>query len=233
MFSVVRTFSSPQQAVQAADALAEAGYSRKSIYVVEPPSAELPTTSAATTNVLRAGRAMREATDEQFESFEAGNTLLVVTTAFGETGRAESIVDRFQPVSLSAPILDEIPMTWDEAAPLSSAFRIPVKTKSGYPLSEYLGIEILSSGLSWMSRIFPVLAKPSTGVSSLFGLKMRSHKAAPLSSAVGMKTITDRKRNWTSSLGMPLLSRKGPRASLMNNPAPLSSLLGLPTLSRY
>ncbi len=118
------------------------------------------------------------------------------------------------------------------------------------PLSDTFGIPVLTD------------STPSTGLlphswsfSSMFGMKLLSSGATPLSSMFGLKTLTAPKKNWKSSFGMPLvinkaaplsssvgmpLLKKTPRERnssfgfplLSKNPAPLSSLFGLPVLTK-
>lgn len=87
------------------------------------------------------------------------------------------------------------------------------------------------SPLSDMMRM-PTLARfePMTGLlpsrwslSGKFGWPLLTHNPAPLSSKVGMKVLSEPRKERTSSFGLSLLSR---------NPAPLSSLFAMPTLSR-
>jgi hypothetical protein len=96
--------------------------------------------------------------------------------------------------------------------------------RSPAPLSRFVGIGVLASRLSSLSRMFPPLSRHDFALSSLFGMKLSSSKAAPLSSMLGMKTVSSTpSEEWKNSMGYPLLSR---------NPAPLSSLLGWPVLIR-
>jgi len=93
------------------------------------------------------------------------------------------------------------------------------------------------------------------GVSSSRGIERGyGDDAAPFSSLLGLRVLTDPKPTTVSSLGdqsptftsgllsndfyvssligLPLLTNPTARASLIDNPAPLSSLLGLPVLLR-
>ena len=87
------------------------------------------------------------------------------------------------------------------------------------------------SPLSDMMRMPPLARfEPMTGLlgsrwslSGKFGWPLLINAPAPLSSKVGMKVLSEPKKNWTSSFGLSLLSR---------NAAPLSSLFAMPTLTR-
>ncbi|MEQ8661314.1 MAG: hypothetical protein RLW62_10885, partial [Gammaproteobacteria bacterium] len=99
------------------------------------------------------------------------------------------------------------------------------------PLADFLGISSLSSGPSFISRCFGELTSSNFrlasvfGMQSFFGLGLLTNNPTPLSSMLGMKTLSTGKSgdSWSTSMGFPLLSR---------GPAPLSSMLGLPLLSR-
>ncbi|MEM9457747.1 MAG: hypothetical protein AAGF11_26445 [Myxococcota bacterium] len=91
------------------------------------------------------------------------------------------------------------------------------KLRDPSPLSDALGIPVLTS-----VRPNPQLARSDWSLSSFLGLGLLSRKGTPLSSLLGLKTLTKEKKK-TSSFGLPLLSNKA---------APLSSMFGLKTLTK-
>lgn len=125
-------------------------------------------------------------------------------------------------------------------APLSSKLGLEVSTggplrSQAAPLSAVLGIPALSPGRTWLSRLFGELGSSHF---ALFGRNPLISNPAPLSSRLGLKTLSGKSgADWTSSLGLPLLARSAPTSLglplLSRNPAPLSWLFGLPVLSRY
>jgi hypothetical protein len=92
----------------------------------------------------------------------------------------------------------------------------------------------MSRGSSFLSRLFPALASPRF---ALFGRNPLIDSAAPLSSLFGLKTLSGKSGPaWRSSFGIPMLARRPyslGSPSLLRNPAPLSSVLGLRVLGRY
>ncbi len=132
-------------------------------------------------------------------------------------------------------------MLSDNAAPVSGFLGIPLLkgqndsqsyaprrhrrefSNRAAPLSGLFGLKPLSSGRhTIMARMFPPLTRPDF---TLLGQPSLSRNPAPLSSLVGMKVLSARTDDeWTSSMGLPLLSR--------NNPSPLSDLLGWSVLAR-
>jgi hypothetical protein len=125
-------------------------------------------------------------------------------------------------------------------APLSSKLGLQVSTggplrSQAAPLSAVLGLPALSPGRTWLSRLFGELGSSHF---ALFGRNPLIRNPAPLSSRLGLKTLSGKSgADWTSSLGLPLLARSAPTSLglplLSRNPAPLSWLFGLPVLSRY
>ncbi len=238
MTSVARTFATNEQAAAAADALVQDGFPADSIFVVPAPSGD-GTDGGSMRDALLAGSLLGDSGGAYLDSYAAGNSLVVVGAEFGMSGRATQILERSDPVSIAAaaPAADDESRRYatGREAPLSAAFGWPLLARDNLPFSDFWGLEPLSSGLSWMSRLFPPLAKPNAGISKMLGLKVLSggtsflgpkrlkNKPAPLSSMFGMKTVSAPKKNWNSSLGFPLLSRKA---------TPLSSMFGMRTLTR-
>ncbi len=133
-----------------------------------------------------------------------------------------------------------LPLLSSDPAPLSSKLGLLVSTGGplrGHPapLSTILGLPALSHGRSVLSRLFGELASAHF---ALFGRSALSSRAAPLSSLVGLKTLSGRSGpSWSRSFGLPILTSGSPSSFglplLSRNPAPLSSLFGLRVLSRY
>lgn len=161
--------------------------------------------------------------------------------------------------SLGLPLLSRNP------APLSSALGLHTLTdrplgRHPAPFSAVLGLPTLSRGRTFLSRLFGELANPHFAA---FGRSALSRQAAPLSSLLGLKTVSGRSgAAWRRSFGAPMLMKGSHtsfgfpllshgrsllsrvfgeltsphfalfgRSRLSRKPAPLSSLLGLKTLS--
>jgi hypothetical protein len=133
-----------------------------------------------------------------------------------------------------------LPLLSSNPAPLSSKLGLLVSTggplrKHPAPFSAVLGLPALSRGRSVLSKLFGELASPHF---ALLGRSSLSSRAAPLSSLVGLKTLSGRSGpSWRRSFGLPMLTSGSPSSLglplLSRNPAPLSSLFGLRVLSRY
>lgn len=136
-----------------------------------------------------------------------------------------------------------------KAAPFSSLVGLKTLSgKSGLAWRRSFGVRMLMGGKP-SSFGFPILSHRRTFLSgpfgelasphfALFGRSSLSRKAAPLSSLVGLKTLSGKSGPaWRRSLGVPMLTGRGSPTSLglpllSRNPAPLSSLFGLRVLSR-
>jgi hypothetical protein len=223
MIPIVRIYATQQQARDAARALAENGFPDDAVHLLTSTAEGEPAAADASAAALVAGYALgsypRVFTSEHVKAsaraLAEGRSLVGVRAGFGQGQTAMNILDGFDPVDthLVMPESESAKLDWDEAAPLSSALGIPtISPNSPAPLSDFLGLPPLSSGLSFLSRWFRPLSRPDFSLSSMFGMPLLS-----------MKTLSGDKGYGTHSFGLPLLSR---------NPAPLSSMLGLKTLSR-
>lgn len=232
MFAIARTFTSPETARAAADKVIEDGYPADEVMVVAPPPADAPADAALVAAALRAGSAISERPEVYAEALAAGRTIVVVNAGFGAGSRAAGILDEFGPHPADLPEPPKL-REWDDAAPLSSAFGIPTIV-SGKPdlFSDFIGLPALSSGRSWMSKVFGEL----TGPNWFFSSNLLIDNPTPLSSMFGLPVLKKPKENWNSSFGLPLLTSSSATFSgtfglplLSKNPAPLSSALGVPT----
>jgi hypothetical protein len=131
-----------------------------------------------------------------------------------------------------------LPLLWRQSAPISGLTGVPLLLGSQVspssdiglsvlrknrpaPLSHLFGLPLISSGRSALSQTFEELTSPNYNLSSMFGLALLRRKSGPL---LPLPTVLRHKSGKKSSFGLPLLS---------NNPAPLSSSLGLSTLTGW
>jgi hypothetical protein len=132
-----------------------------------------------------------------------------------------------------------LPLLSSNPAPLSSRLRLNVlKPKRAgddpSPFSDHFGLPTLTR-----RQTSPRFGKLASTHFALFGRNPLSKKAAPLSGMFGLKVLQEGGRpSRLASFGMPLLTAKGAPTlgglpTLSSNPAPFSSMLGLPVLSMY
>lgn len=202
--TISRMYEYPEQAAQAKAALNRAYYPH--VYLVsaaDMASAPFDDVVAAIAkgNVLIADARIYAG------RIVDGGSLVTVHAQFGSAVDAMRILDRFEPIDSGIPETESHARMWDEAAPLSSLLQLPVLINEGAPYSTFWNL--------------PPLTAPSFSLSRLFGL--------PLLKNFGSRS---------TSFGLPLLKNFGPRSTsfgiplLSDQPAPLSSLLGLPTLTK-
>jgi hypothetical protein len=175
------------------------------------------------------------------EGVERGAALVGVSPPFGAAYTAEQVMDSAtEPTALAEK--PSTPMaTGDDPAPLSEALHVPVligsRSDTGggpalvddpAPLSSALHVPVLIDQTPHMSGNPKLVADP-----------------APLSSALGLPVLSSRLKttrllpnDWSLSrlLGLPLLTKPSEASvshpAMPDNPAPLSSKLGLPVLTK-
>jgi hypothetical protein len=213
-------FMSAGQARDAAAALRAAGFPEDRIHVVVPPTPGSETSADAVAAAVMAGYVLRSQARVYAEGIIAGRALVVVHAAFGRGVPAMQILDSFGPTDSGVEARSEPGRTWDEAAPLSSALALPVRSSNPAPLSTLLGLSPLGrSGPGGLGK----LCRHDWTFSSKLGMGLLSRNATPLSSRLGLKVLRGAAAPLSSMLGLKLLCA---------NPAPFSSLFGLPLLSR-
>ena len=216
--------SSPATAVTADGEEAEAGDAAAATQAAaELDKARLDMAAAA----LAAGTVMSTNARVYLDGLRQGRSLVVCDAPFGSARLAIHLMDSFGPVDLGPlPSADTVRQERQRATsgtPLSAALGLPVLSRKydPAPLSDTLGVAVLSSGRSGFSR-FSELTSPGFSFSSMFGLKLLSTGGAtPLSSKLGLKVLLADKTGRRTSLGLPLLARQA---------APLSALVGAPLL---
>ena len=277
LIPVGQAYESEERAKEAVDALLAEGFDEHSVSLITPSMIERDKPWALEKGASRDGvdssellaqlvvdvhEASRVPDGHAFryaDTLQEGRSLVLVTAPFGQAQRAADSLDTVENVGLGEmPVPDHY--TWDQAAPLSAWFRLPVLTR----------------GRSWMSRRYRELMPPDylptknylgglltddpTPLSSKLGMRaVGENEPAPLSSKLGMKVIGENKPAPLSDkfgmqvlrkddpaplsrrLGMNVLAKERPADEkysfglpllLRNNPAPLSSLLGLSVIKR-
>ena len=202
--TISRMYEFPEQAAQAKAALKKADY--PNVHLVSAAGmADAPfddiVAAIARGNVLTAHARIYAA------GIAKGGSLVTVHAQFGSAIDAIRILDRFEPIDSGIPEPESHASLWNEATPLSSLLQLPVLINEAAPYSTFWNL--------------PALSDPSSSLSRLLGL--------PLLKNFGSRS---------TSFGLPLLKNFGPRSTsfgiplLSDQPAPLSSLLGLPTLTK-
>jgi hypothetical protein len=209
-YAIVRMFASSEQAHAAARDLRADGFEDDTVFVVTPSTAGENASHETTTAVIMAAYVLRAHARVYAEGVQQGRSLVAVHAAFGLSQRAIDIMAAHDPVDSGLRLASEPGPGWDDAAPMSSALRMPpLLRNSPAPLSSMWGLPTLSRGRSGaLSLLFGELTRSTWTFSGLFGMGLLSRNPAPLSSMLGLKTVKARPGDWRSSFGLPLLSSR-------------------------
>ena len=206
---IVRMYETDERARDAVAKLKAAGFRDDAILSLTPGAAQ------SVADAIVAGRMMGHRAEFYAERVKQGRSIVAVDAPFGRGQAATRILDGCEPVDLDLELPeDPVAVRGGRAAPLSAALGWPVLSrKNPTPLSDALGLRTTARSEFYLTS---ELASPDYALSESMGMRLLSRSAAPFS----------------SKLGLPVLSRKQPRAKLLNEPSPLSSALGMATLSR-
>jgi hypothetical protein len=125
------------------------------------------------------------------DGIQRGGALVTVHAPFGKAVLAVSLLDKFKPIDSGVPEETDTLMAWDDAAPCSSALRMPVKLDDATPFSNFWGVPVLlkSAGTSSGALGIGELSDSSKPFTGTFGMSLLSSKATPLSSMLGLPVL--------------------------------------------
>lgn len=176
IYPIVRLFGTAQQAADASKKLATEGFTDDLITVVGPQSAASTDGLAA---AIAAAFVLKSEASAYAPAVAKGQYLVIVRAPFSAGGKAEKILDKFAPLPAPVAQVADRALLWDEAAPISSALRIPVLSTGLF--STFWTLPVLTS---WEARLpFPELTK-STSNTKL------SRNPTPLSSLLHIPLLT-------------------------------------------
>ncbi len=149
-YAIVRIYASAHKAAGAVGRLKSAHFPADLINLVGPPGAAGHGASPAGASAasIAAGIAAHYVltADAEFyaHSVMQGHWLVSVLAAYGHGGEAMWILEQFDPLPIKPWREKEHVTLWDDAAPLSSAFGLPVLSKEVAPISRMFGARLLS-----------------------------------------------------------------------------------------
>jgi hypothetical protein len=182
IYPIVRMYASEQDAGRAYARLQACGLAPALINLVTPAKAGSEEAAVA---AIAAGLVLKADAKVYAKGILRGNSLVSVSAPFG-TGRTyEALLDEFHPVDSGLSEPDDGPV-WDDAAPFSSAFGLPVlSAPSRY---SFLGLPALSRSACTTSSALglPELSSPDF---ALFGTPQLSRNPAPFSGIFNLPVI--------------------------------------------
>ena len=212
----VRIYDSEESARSAAAKLADAGFGTQRVLLASELAGQ---EAAAVRSAVRDGLLPGSQASFCTQNLAKGRSLVAVVAPFGYSLEALDIMESCGPVDV-----DKMPrhVPSRDPSPLSDALGFPTVvdfvpmtdlTSSSWSLSGVFGLPLLTKNQRGKAR----LSSPKRPWNSSMGLPVLTRNQR------GKARLTTPKRPWNWSMGFPLLS---------NNPAPLSSLFGIPTLTK-
>jgi len=191
-------YASPEQASRAVARLRSWGFDQELINLVtasSTPPANAPASAASDDPVLSsilAGYVLKARAKVYAAEVHSGRVLVSVQPPFGTGGMAEEMLDEFDPVESSLVIErpDALPL-WDDAAPFSSTFQLPVLFKASTPFSNF-----------W---VLPVITRRFKSFGALLGVSEVTRSKWYL---FGEPTLSRSGRSFSSMLGLPMLTKR-------------------------
>lgn len=186
--TICRLYGTEENAAAAVTELRELGFDEQEIHVVKPRDGA--STEELADAIMKCYVYKLEA-KAYAEGVKRGNTLVAVHAGFGWAMPAIIAMERCHPVESGVPDWGENRLDWDEAAPFSSAFHLPLLTDGPSPFSSFWGLPVLTKGGESKGSLLglPLLTSSSGEYKGLLGLPLLSSNPAPLSSIFGLPTL--------------------------------------------
>ena len=125
------------------------------------------------------------------EGIRKGGTLVTVHAPFGSADEAMEILDRHGPIDSGVPEPPRSYLVWEDAAPVSSVFMLPVLSKNRTPFSSFWNVPTRKHGHT---------------------IKVKQIAHGNLSSSLGLPHLTRNNPAPLSNLvGAPLLAKQSPK----------------------
>ena len=187
--TITRMYGSHEHAVDAVNELKKSHFPGSSIHVVS--AADVNETSAGTggedpvTAAIMKGYVLKAHAKVYAEGVRNGGTLVTVHAPFGSADEAIEILDKHHPIESGVPEPQRTYLAWDDAAPVSSMFLLPVLSTDRTPFSSFWNIPTRKHG-----HTFKLKQISHGSLSSSLGLPQLSRNPAPLSSLFGLPLLS-------------------------------------------
>ncbi|MFO1115185.1 MAG: hypothetical protein U1E28_05840 [Beijerinckiaceae bacterium] len=210
--TICRMYASPETARAAAEELQEFRQLTGAIHVVHPTSSPDATIDETRDRIAKCN-VLRKDAQVLARGVLDGNSLVVVHAPLFSAELVEECLDQHQPTPGALPTRPERErFLWDEAAPLSSAFRLPTISSDPAPFSSFWNLPVLKAAntatKAGMETIRFFSQRPDL-FSGLFGLRMSSKSSTPFSNFFGLPLVSNRAAPFSAFFKLPtLIARK-------------------------
>jgi hypothetical protein len=208
--TICRMYSSPETARAAAEELLEFRQLTDAIRVIEPPASEDVSLDAITKSIANCNVPRKEAL-VYAPRVQEGASLVVVQAPLFSAELVETCLDEHQPIPSGIVRPDPVRFLWDEAAPFSSALRLPTQYANPTPFSTFWNLPVLRKYVAaereGMETIRFFSSRPGL-FSGLFGWRMLLDKATPFSDFFGLPMVSRAVAPFSAALKLPTLILK-------------------------
>jgi hypothetical protein len=187
--TITRLYGSHQHAVDAVNELRKYGFGDEDIHVVGGNGATTMSLAEVAAAIMK-GYVLKSEAMVYAEGVRRGGTLVTVHAPIGTAGRVIRILDSFAPTEsgVAEPPGDFV--TWDEAAPLSSALHFRTLLDDSATFSRFWNVPVLTKGRASLSAALGMPELKEAGpMQSSFGLPLLSDNPAPLSSLLHLPLL--------------------------------------------
>lgn len=190
MQTISRLYASKENARKAWDELKNRGFSHS--YLFAPPAASedgapVAASTGAVLDEMVGAYILKSHAAIYARHVSQGASLVTVHAPFSGGLKATNILDRHGPMDSGVPEPASPAFLWDEKAPFSSAFRMPLLLKCAHPFEAIFGVPSLIKGnVAYRARSKPVNPTP---LSSALGLPLLLRNPAPFSSLFNLPLL--------------------------------------------
>ncbi|MGJ4949136.1 hypothetical protein [Bradyrhizobium sp. HKCCYLS20291] len=187
--TICRMYPTPAQAANAKLELEHAGYSEVHLVSSNSVGESDDDLIAAITR----GYVLKSHARVYAQGIRRGGSLVTVHAPFTGAGKALRILGKYGPIESGITEPESHVMPWDEATPMSCILQIPVLLDDPTPFAKFWNVPELASSTFSLSAVLgiPLLKSSDPGASS-FNLALLSRDPTPLSSLLGLPTLTGR-----------------------------------------
>lgn len=195
MQTISRLYANEENARKAWDELKRRGYADS--YIFTPPTrgagdTSVPASAASVAEHMVQSFIVRSEAAIYARRVTEGASLVSVHAPFSGGYKATVILDRYGPIDSGVSEPSSPSYAWDETAPFSSAFRMPLLTNCKLPFEAIVGV--------------PSLLKTTYGS----GPRPRPDNPAPFSAALNWRVLSSDPAPLSSFFKLPLLMKSKP-----------------------